>query len=209
MRKPPVPKQAELKYSRDAYLPVWSRIMQQMTEQEARREYSRLRAIAVKRMQRLEESGLSKSSYQYQRRSMGFPTLKELAANGGLNTKQFAREFAALATFITAKTSTVTGVREQQRKARETFEARGIVLNDEQWARFGDFMAEYRAIYGRKHRGSEAAVDLFHTIEKAGIETSAILNDFYKWYENAGEVEQLLGSGKRMTADQARKALGW
>lgn len=207
MPKPPVPPTASLKYDRSAYLPIWSRIMEQMNESEARREYSRLRAIAVKRLHRLDETGLGVHSYQYQRNKAGFPSIKDMLTNGVLNRRQFAREFANLASFVTSKTTTVSGVKEQRKKAREALEARGVALTDEQYDRFGEFMREYRNIYGRKHRGSEAAVDLFETVEKAGIPSRDILRDFELWYENQNLVQAAVQDAS--SADDVRDELGW
>ena len=82
------------------------------TPQMIRREYSRLRDIAQKRLKRLAEA--EPESYAY-RHNVG-----QYAPARGQTTKELAAKLPELARFIAAKTGTVRGIREQRIKAAAT-----------------------------------------------------------------------------------------
>lgn len=77
-----------------------------------RKEYTRMRDIAQKRIGRLEKTEFSETS-TYQTNREGFKKLKEL------DPRDFAKAFSELSKFVSASGSTIKGQRETKRKTTE------------------------------------------------------------------------------------------
>lgn len=104
-----------------------------------REEYTRMRDVAQKRLNRLAkvfpESKASKHFYDTGKRdkegkpilARGFQKLKNL------DPRDFAKAFAELAKFVKAKGSTVTGQRQIKAKTIKTWQEQGIDLNPQNY----------------------------------------------------------------------------
>lgn len=142
-----------------AGIPVdMAKVMQRENLSAMRREYTRMRDIAQKRIGRLrgsEFSGSVTANIQYDTgkrdkegnpiMAPGFQKLKNIS------DKDFAKAFSELSKFVGAKRSSVTGQREIRQKTIETWNEQGIPLNKQNYDRTIAILEEMRKrkiIYG-------------------------------------------------------------
>ncbi len=103
------------------------------TASEIRKEYSRLRAIAVKRLSRLSKAGFGKSSaYKY-----NATNTKKLS---DLSQRQVPLALSQLARFIDNPLSTVTGQYELRDRKIKKLRSYGYDVTEENFQNFTDFM---------------------------------------------------------------------
>ena len=154
------------------------------SDAEIRREYSRLRDIAQKRLQRLARN--EPGSYAYKKNVGQYPVLKEVGTEG-------ARELLPrLARFIGAKTGTVQGIREQRNKALETLREHGYTfINKGNIKQFGEFMEAYRADKALQVAGSPTVVELFEAAKERHVNIEEIKNEFAMWLTALPELQAI------------------
>ena len=154
------------------------------TDAEIRREYSRLRDIAQKRLERLGRN--EPGSFAYRHNVGQYPTLKETGTEG-------ARALLPrLARFIGAKTGSVTGIREQRAKALESLREHGYTfLNKSNIKQFGQFMEQFRASKGSKVIGSPTAVELFEQAKEKHMNIDQIKMQFEMWLQALPDLQQI------------------
>lgn len=119
-----------------------------------RSEYTRMRDVAQKRLQRLSKA--FPDSKAVQNHPKGFPKLKSL------DPRDFPKAFADLAKFVKAKGSTVSGQREIKQKTIKTWQDQGLNLNSKNYDKTIKILEEMRRqkiIYG-----SDKAVELADTM---------------------------------------------
>lgn len=114
-----------------------------VTMKELRKEYSRLRSIAQKRIGRIEKSAIpfTKGARPY------FSKLKNI-----LTERDLVREYAELSRFIESPSSTARGRQQQRDKTIDTLQKRGFdvdknnymqFLNFIEWFKNSEFSAKY------------------------------------------------------------------
>lgn len=154
------------------------------TDAEIRREYSRLRDIAHKRLQRLAVS--EPESYAYKHNRGAFPVLRDISTADARN------KLPQLARFIAAKTGSVTGIRQQREKAVETLQAHGYdFINKGNIKQFGEFMEAYRADKSLHVVGSPTAADLFGAARERHLNVDAIKEQFGMWLAALPELQAI------------------
>lgn len=135
-----------------------AKVMQRENLAAMRREYTRMRDIAQKRIGRLrgsEFSGSVTANIQYDTgkrdkegnaiMAPGFPKLKNISENN------FAKAFSELSKFVEAKRSSITGQKEIRQKTIETWNKQGIPLNKQNYDRTIAILEEMRKrkiVYG-------------------------------------------------------------
>ena len=103
-----------------------------------REEYTRLRKVANERMRALGKAGFSETEIYKYNKGLYDPQSK-------LSNEEIAARMPDLARFIEAKTSTVGGMREQQRETIETLNDKGYdFINKSNLAAWGNFMSYLR-----------------------------------------------------------------
>lgn len=156
-------------------------------EQEVRSEYSKLRAIAMKRLSRLEAAGMD-DTQSYLRNINHYPKLKDI------KTKQeLAGRLSDLSRFIKAKQSTVSGQKEIRKKTVETLNSHGYdFVNMDNVADFGLFMEEYRKqkLEDQGYDSGDAA-DTYSVVVKHKIDPKELEQDFEFWLEHVEEAKAL------------------
>lgn len=159
---------------------VWS-------EKELRKEYSRLRSIARKRLERLKAGGYDWAS-SYRENVGKFKPIKDVSSRRELEslTRDVSR-------FITAKSGSARGLREIQKGTISTLREHGYTgINEQNFRRFGEYM-EYLRDMGEIERGtlsSERAVDLFRHANRLGISEGDIAANFDFWEKNVKALEK-------------------
>ena len=115
-----------------------------------RSEYTRMRAVAQKRIKRLGKQ--FPDSKAYQTHAKGFAKLKDI------DPRDFPKAFAELAKFVKAKGSTVTGQKQIKEKTIKTWQDQGLNLNSKNYDKTIKILEEMRKqkiVYG-----SDKAVEL-------------------------------------------------
>lgn len=166
---------ASLKYKPEIYTPF---ALESWPDKELRKEYTRLRDIARKRLKRLSQDPISGTSDVYKEFAGGFPTIKSMRAD----RKALEQALADVARFVRTKESTVGG-------ARESFNARigagGIDADDvpeDQYTALSEWWEIVKAS-GVYYYPSDQTVMYWR--EKGGYNVS--IEDFVEWQN--GEVD--------------------
>ena len=115
-----------------------------MTEKEIRAEYSRLRSVARKRIERLGRSEFNTSQTYLSNRGRFVP-LAEVK-----NKQQAAKLLADVELFVSAKTSSISGLKRARKESIQSLRAHGYnFVNQENFKAFTEFMEEWRDLNAR------------------------------------------------------------
>lgn len=165
----------QLKWGLSEYTP---RALKQYSDKEVRREYTRLRDAARKRLQRLERAGyqdtniyrFNKDRYEYTR---------------NLNMDQLRRRLSELADFIVSPASTLKGQEVLHRKAAETLRERGIDIGTgkQDLVQFGKFMEAFRMSNLDKVYDSHRVAKIYSERGKSKA-SGAVFKAFQKYLED-------------------------
>lgn len=130
-------------------------------------EYTRLRDIAHKRIQRLGKSEFADSQTYLNRRG-DFPKLKNL------KTSQIPTALADLAKFLKAKSSTVSGQRAQMNKTIKNWQQHGLNLNAGNYKKVMALMREMRI--RKLLYGSDKVMSVVENMQAKGFDINQVLN---------------------------------
>lgn len=153
------------------------------TPSEIRKEYSRIRAIAVKRLTRLAKGGFGETSvYKYN----VFNT-KKLSE---LTEKQIPLALSQLARFLDNPLSTVTGQKAQRKQKIEKLQSYGYDVNEKNFQSFVDFMELLSQQAIDLQYDSEAVVELWEATRDK-VSPATIAKDLDSWLENRYKISEL------------------
>ena len=176
-------KRASVTYGPDWYTPVAIKNLLATPEGEkiVRKEYTRLRDISQKRLKRLKAAGYE-STQQYKRNVLHYPKLKDIKSK-----TELAYRLSDLSRFIEAKTSTVSGIKETQKKAIETMHEHGYdFINSSNIKQFGEFMEEFRNRQLDMEYDSGDAAELFSVVTKKKVSIEKVKENFEEYLEKYG-----------------------
>lgn len=193
-----------------------------ITSKELRREYSRLRAVASKRLQRMEGTKWE-NSQTYLRNAGKYGTLADIEQAALSNAKSLKPEVAQkyvdlfvakkldeMYKFLTAKTGSIRGMQRAENELIQTLHDRGLTfVNKSNIAQFGEFMEFLRTAHQNRLYDSERAAELFGTAVKKGINPMEIAEDWQYWQSKEEELSKLpkIKNKNKRTADEYRKLL--
>ena len=187
-RLPPKPRPVKFNLPVEQYTPYALLVKlgkEEISEKDLRREYTRLRNIAQKRITRLKSDPLLKRLENVKDAiSTGFPTLKEICKS----SMALAGHLAGLRAFLTKEESTVYGARRKfERNVQKAREVVGDFVNDETYPDFDRFIQFARETTRGFRIGSPEIVDFFD--DNAGkYNTQEELEDaFYLWVQTRGK----------------------
>lgn len=169
------------------------------TDAAVRKEYSRLRDIAQKRLERLGRNEPESFAYRSNR--------GQYAPARGQTTEALRQQLPQLAKFIAARTGSVTGIRAQRRKAVESLQAKGYrFVTKENLGAFGEFMEEFRAKRGAaRSYGTFEALELWEFAQANDIDVEKVKKQFANWLKERRELERYVRkrskAGEETTAD--------
>lgn len=160
-------------------------ILNTMAEKEIRKEYSRLRKVAVGRLKTLEKSEWGRHSDTWRDYVGEFP------AGRGRSKAEVAHRLSKAYYFLGLKTSTVTGLREIRDKFLETMHEDSSYswLNKDNYWDFTEFMDEVQAYYDTVSYDSDRAVDVFDVMTSNNFTGEDLKNDFDWWMNNYRKVK--------------------
>lgn len=189
-RLPPKPKPIKFNLPVEQYTPYALLVKlgrEEISEKDLRREYTRLRNIAQKRIVRLKADPLLKRLENVKDTiSTGFPTLKEI----GKSSTALVGHLAGLRSFLTKEESTVYGARRKfERNVRKAREAAGDFIDEGTYPDFDRFMQFARETTRGFRIGSPEIADFFDD-NSGKYSTHEELEDaFYLWAETGGKDE--------------------
>lgn len=198
-----MPARGKLKYSEDFYQPTAIRNYMREGGKEAeaavRKEYTRLRDIAQKRLKRMGET-MWADTQTYQRNVNHYPKLKDIQSQSEL-----AARLSDLSRYIEAQTSTISGMEQQMKKSLKTLHENGYMfVTRENYLDFGKFMEEYRKQkLDEMGYSSGDAYDTYTELEVHRIDPTQVKEDFEFWLANRDLLKQLpVGSGKKKITEK-------
>jgi len=183
---------AKFKASFQPSFPIWEYNpdgLAHYNEKALRKEYSRMRAAAEKRLRAFERAGMTdREAYLYN--VDRYPVLKAIP-KGDKGAKELGYLLTDMARFMTAKLGTVGGQRENDRRLINTFEDKwGIKgLNMSNIKSFVDFLEFAKGQKGFKYEVSQVAQQ-WEAREKAKIDPDIVEEnwEFYRAnYSDFGE----------------------
>ena len=172
-----MPRQKKVKIDPSFYTPTVTAMV--FTLPEARAEYSRLRKIASKRLQRLAGSGYAGSGL-YGRYSGAFSPLARGASESAVRKKLYE-----VARFLGMSTSSVSGMREARKQTISSLKDRGYdFINESNLDLFGQYMSRVKSYAASKLYDSEEIIDLFHDALEKGVDPMLLADDFGDFIED-------------------------
>lgn len=188
---------AKLKYEDDFYQPsnIRNYIKEGGKEAETavRKEYTRLRDIAQKRLKRMGAT-MWADTQTYKRNVNHYPKLKDIRS-----TSELAARLSDLSRYIEAQTSTISGMEAQMKKSLKTLHESGYgFVSRENYISFGNFMEEYRLQKLDEIYDSGDAAETYDTLEKHRVDPEKVQKDFEFWLANMDLLKDLpTGHGQK------------
>lgn len=188
-------------------------ILKAATEEEARKEYQRLRRVAIKRLKRLE--GTEYDEF-YQKNKDRF------RPSGDLETlSQLGSELSNVYRYLNAKGSSLQGKRAIDRKKLKTLHEHGYNISKAELKDFGDFMNAYLDQVNGFTLGSDRVAEVYEAGTAKNIPPDELLKDFDFWrrhkedldaveYKEGMTLEQYKAEVNKIEAERqaAKKARG-
>lgn len=196
---------AQLTYDRDLYYYSTLKIAQPLSEQEAKKEYSRLRSIARKRLERFEGTEWTDTQiYKYNKNN--FPTIANIK-----NIDELYRRLDMIARFLSSKRGSVSGLKQERKANIETLhEHKYSFVNVKNFRKFADFMEATRMEAQKFLYDSNRVAELFRVGEKKKIDPTELEKDFASWMNNLEKLKKMkpITNKNKVSANAYRKALG-
>ena len=153
--------------------------IERMTNKEIRQEYSKLRSIANKRLQRLQAAGVGA------RGDFRFPVLK------GRSNAQIEADLADVSRFLRDPRTTVKGERKFVDNELSMLHEKGYdFINRSNFYDFIDFMEEKRSEVGGKLFDSGDAADVFNEGQRLNIPPDVLKKNFDFFADNLSAMEK-------------------
>lgn len=133
-----------------------------VSDKTLRAEYSRLRAIANKRLARM--AGRPEASSTLERVPEAFPTVR------GMDRGQVVRQLNEVTNFLSARRGSLSGIKKSNKQIKKSLAKKGINIPQDQIAKFGAFMNAMKKALGitRGEYGSEQLAELWQELFDKG-----------------------------------------
>lgn len=162
-----------------AYTPGGLSILHAVEEKQARAEYSRLRSVARKRIERLGSSEFSnRAIYRYNVNR--FIPLQDVRSVGQLGSL-----LGDVKRFLESPVSTVSGQRADRKSKIAQLHAHNYkFVNESNFDRFTDFMEYIREKSRASQLSSDQVAELFEVFKVGDVDLEQVSKEFSKWIEN-------------------------
>lgn len=182
-------------------------VLKQMrsSEKELRQEYSRLRSIALKRLERLAGSDYAGSETYLRYRNM-FVSLYEIKKG---YVARVSKKLTELHNFLTMETSTVTGARIVSQKIIKGLQEKGydFIKTEKDLRDFSDFMNYNKALKKNGLYDSDTVKDMLEDVKERNISLRQVKKDFTFWMENFEHLDEVPEMTGRRSAEAWKRAL--
>ena len=178
--------------------------MKRMSEKEIRKEYSRLRSIANKRLERLDIQNLGLKAMS----GFRYPTIASIEKAGISNVQSALADVSA---WLNDYRSSVTGEKQFLNDFREMFIEKGygsLVTTPEQIYNTIRFLEEIRGEYNDKLLPSGDALDALQQAQRLKIPTDKLIANIDMFVQHLDELEDIKPTkGGRTFSSQRLNAL--
>lgn len=198
-------RKAELRYSFRQYTVYANRIGAGIPQNEIKKEYTRLRDILNKRIQRINKSDFAGQGIAGQF-PKGLPKLADIAPEDLPYLLQQA------ATALNSRSGSLKGLQMRQSETVKSLRERGYTnIDNSNIRQFASFMDEARDRGLEKIYGSDTIATMYDSIADLDISPEAIMQDFAWWLDNIDMAEtkaaEMRERGENVTAEAIRKEL--
>ena len=189
------------KFNRFSYTPEGAK---QLTDRNLREEYSRLRSIAVKRIQRLGNSEWNDTDL-YLRSKNKFKKLKDIK-----NERELRYLFSDLHYFLASPRSSVTGLDKIRRQSLDTLHAHGYkFVTKKNFIKFGRFMEWAREHAQAYMYDSERVANTFNEFSvKRNLSQQEIELAFRAWSRRERKLQKIRNKNPRTSQEIFDKYFG-
>lgn len=193
---------SSLRYPVEAYVPSVVMMSKYMTEKQMISEYSRLRSIARKRLERFVGTEWV-DTQQYRMNAGRYKPVKEIK-----NKTELVALLSDVSRFVTARTGSVSGLQAQRRQSIQSLHEHGYAfVNRKNFKQFADFMEDWRTWDRNRIYDSARVAELYHEAKKKQIPPDQLERDFEFWLEkNSLEALQNM---KRINSKKPHSALDY
>lgn len=176
------------------------------TERELRKEYSRLRSIARKRLERFKGTEWEQSQ-SYQNNAVKYKALADIRS-----TAELKKLLTDVAYFVDASTGSVSGLKQQRYRAIATFNERGYdFVNKANFKDFLSYLEDMRSTKLASIYDSDQLSEVYEVARAKGFTTQELLQDFVFWYKNRKKLDAMEiitdSNGNAASAAEYRMAL--
>nr|WP_290431968.1 hypothetical protein [Muribaculum intestinale] len=182
-----------------AYTPMGISYLHAASERDARREYSRLRSIARKRVQRIKESSDFSNNRLAQR---SWKPLNEMPSIEAVELG-----LADLKYFLKSPTTLKELRSNRQALIIQKLRDRNFNIAADNIKQFGEFMDWARSLVIGTLASSDEVADLYEQTMVRGIRVDSLKRDFELWLKKRGELEGIPVSAG-LSSKEIRKRLG-
>ena len=147
-------------------------------EHTLRSEYSRLRSIAIIRLERLQNSPEFSGAQFVKNWGSRFPTLKDI----GNNKMTLSANLSRVSNFLNAQSSTITGIKQTYASRLENYESVGYdFINMSNVVQFSNFLDYLRSQHILRYADSDSAYEFFSEYEGNKSNAQEMSAAFEKW----------------------------
>lgn len=152
-----------------------------MSIKEKRAEYTRLRDIARKRINRLKASRFK----DYEVADYYFPKIREMDA------EDLDYHLVEIDYFVNKQNTTLTGLKEYEKAMTETLKNSGYDISTGDLKSFGDFMEEARSVNKGRLSSSDVVYEVYKKSQRLGMNPATLSNNFKRYLQNGERIEEL------------------
>lgn len=187
---------AQLTYEDEVYTPEGAK---SLDDADLRKEYSRLRSIATKRLQRFE--GTEWTDTQVFKLNAGiYKPLDQITSD-----RELRHLFSDVAKFVSSDTGSVSGLKKQRERAVKTLNDRGYdFVNKQNFRQFADFMEYARVANLNRMYDSKRIAEFYAASEKKLISNKELYKSFRSWIKKQKKLKKIQNINPR-NSSQYRK----
>lgn len=171
-----------------------------MSESQIRKEYSRLRSVANKRIQRMQKAGLGKNM------NKPFATIQQINESSKWNVES---QLADVSTFLRSDRTTVSGEKRFISEFKKNMIDKGyggLVETTDDVYNMIDFMENMREQYGDKLFDSGDALDVLQETQRLNIPVEKVKENYDAFASNLSELENMETPKTNRTMSKAKVA---
>jgi hypothetical protein len=174
---------ASLKYEREIYTPEGAKTL---TDKELRKEYSRLRSIARKRLERFEGTEWTDTQV-FQLNAGMYKPIKDIKSD-----RELRHLFSQVARFVDAETGSVSGLEKQRKTAVKTLNDRGYdFINKNNYREFAEFMEYARISNLNRMFDSKRLAEFYEATEKQNLSKEELRKAFRTWTRKQKKLKKI------------------
>lgn len=193
-----------------------------VSPEDLRKEYSRLRIVANKRLSRMQGTKYEKTQ-TFIKNYGKYTTIAEIEEQALKHAEKLPKEVrqlyvdsmvakktADLYKMLTARTGSIRGMQQVETETVERLREHGFTfITKKNLQQFGDYMEFLRIVHRGRNFDSERAAELFGTVVKKGINPQEVAEDYEYWKQHEEELAKMpkIENAKKRTAAEYKKRL--